>query len=199
MLGAVPLTQEKNVETVFSVLGFTTLEGVIWNSVAYAAVLAIIAALFLEKYDTLRYTIFAISGVVLVAYSHFSLHDVLFTILQTVITISALFQLLKFKPWSARVSLGLLTFIAIILLVFNGNLNSTLSAVGAVGFIGIAAGVVLLPLRAAFIVMAVGGAFLIGYAWETAAWVFFILNIVFVIANLIQWGRSMVQCRGACS
>ena len=177
-------------ETILSILGFTTLESTLWNLGSYVAVVGLIIALFIEKNDRLRISLFFMfGGVVLGFYAAFFLHDVLFTTLQVIVGGSALFRLLKFEPRTARTSLGLLTVGAIIFLALSGNLNNVLNIVGTLGFLSIAAGIILLPWYVAFPIMAAGGGFLVGYAWETAAWVFFILNIAFVFSNIIQWYR----------
>ncbi|MBI2109272.1 MAG: hypothetical protein HYT93_03805 [Parcubacteria group bacterium] len=175
-------------EAVLALLGFTTTAGIVWNSIAYAAAVGSIAGLFIkERNKHIRYTLFTVCGVALAAYSHLFLHSLLFSTLQVVVTCSALFQLCKFEPWRARVSLTLLTGIALIILILSGNLNDVWGVIGTVGLVGIAVGLVLFPLTVAYLLLAAGALFLVGYALETAAWVFFALNIVFALSSIIQW------------
>lgn len=171
-------------EAVLNFLGFTTPEGIVWNSLAYGAILAIIYAVLHEKG---RYWVFAVAGATLAFYSHFFLQSILFTTLQIVVTISALLQALKVSVFSQKVSLTLLTLGALLFLFIEGYLSTILNILGALGFLGVALGIIMLPRLSAFPLMALGGLMLVLYAFATNAWAFFILNIFYTAANIWQW------------
>lgn len=179
-------------EALLEFLGFTTLEGIIWNSVAYISVLAIVYAVLFEKG---RFVVFAIAGALLALYSHFFFHSVLFTTLQVVVSISAILQVLKVDAFSQKVLLAFITFYAFVFLFTQGELNTALNMVGAFGFLGIAVGIIMLPRVHAFLVMALGGGALIVYAFALSAWPFFVLNVFYTMANVWQWSTLKERAR----
>ena len=171
-------------ETILTFLGFTTLESTVWNVIAYGFVVLLIVATLREKH---RYEFFAAGATALAVYSGLFLHNTLFTTLQIVVMISALLQVYKVSPKKSRVTLSLLTLCALIFLFLSGNLETRLDILGALGLSGIAFGIVMLPRQSAFIVMALGGGFLTWYAFVIPVWAFFILNMFYTGANILQW------------
>lgn len=163
-----------------SALGFTTLESIIWNLAAYAAFVVIIVGVLHER---LRNILLTVGGAVLALYSGVFLKDALFATLQTLLTISGVMQLAHIKRGTSIATMLALTTVALVLLVLIEVLQNENAFAGVGGLLGITFGIVLLPRPSAFALMTLGGILLIVYAWTAGLWVFFFLNIFFVLAN----------------
>ena len=174
-------------QTLIQFLGFTTLTSSLWNMAAYIAFIGIIIGVSWEKYRNLLVTIGAF---VLVFYAGIFLHDPLFVISQCVIVFSGILQLTKTSKRTATKSLILATLLSYAILLKNGAIADIWSFIGSLGLLGIAFGLIILPKRFGFLVMAVGGVFLTIYAYTVSAWVFFLLNIFFAIVNVKKWYKN---------
>lgn len=171
-------------DTLLSFLGFTTGEGIFWNLLAYSAAIGIIVGMLWEKP---RFMLFALGGFTLAPYSFFFLNDILFSAVQGVVPVAAVLQLYKVKERHAREILVALTILTLTVLFYSGFLNTMLGFIGVLGFISIAFGIILLPKLSGYAVQAGGGLLLMLYAYETNAWVFFVLNVVYVAASALKW------------
>lgn len=175
-------------QTLIQFLGFTTLTSSAWNAVAYIAFIGIIIGVSSERYRNLLFTVGAF---VLALYASIFLHNQLFATLQMVIVVSGFLQLLKFSD--SRFSIGLLslfTLASYLNLTLNGVVSEIWSFIGSLGLLGIAFGLVVLPKRFGFLIMTMGGIFLVIYAFTVSAWVFFFLNIFFAIVNIKTWHKN---------
>lgn len=179
-----------NMQTLIQFLGFTTLASSIWNVVAYIAFIGIIIGVSLEKY---RNWFITIGALVLVFYAGIFLHDPLFTILQSMIVFSGFLELTKTPKRLATKSLILAVLLLYAILLKNGVIADMWSFIGSLGLLGIAFGLIILPKRFGFLVMAMGGAFLTIYAYTVSAWVFFLLNIFFARANVKKWYKNKIK------
>lgn len=176
-----------NMQTLIQFLGFMTLTSSIWNIAAYIAFIGIIIGVSSERDRNLLFTVGAF---VLALYASIFLNNQLFATLQIVVMISGFLQLFKF---SKRFSIGLLilfTAASYLNLALNGTISDIWSFIGSLGLLGIAFGLIILPKRFGFLVMALGGAFLTIYAFTVFAWVFFLLNIFFAIVNIKTWYKK---------
>lgn len=162
-------------------LGFTSLESTIWNIIGYGAFMAIIVGVLYEKY---RKPLFVIGPLLLIPYAGIFLKDPVFTNLQILITVAGILQLLNQPQRFSMKAMILLTIAAFASLVFNGSLVDVWALVGSLGLLGIAFGSIRLPKHDAFALMTIGGLLLIVYSYVTQVWIFFFLNIFFVVANI---------------
>ncbi|KKS88385.1 hypothetical protein A2567_00230 [Candidatus Azambacteria bacterium RIFOXYD1_FULL_42_11] len=174
-------------QTIIQFLGFTTTTGIIWNSLAYIAFIGIIIGVSSEQY---RNWLITIGALVLAFYASIFLHDPLFTILQSIVVFSGFSQLLYRPKLYTTLALILATFLSYLFLILNGEIANIWSFIGSLGLLGIAFGLIILPKRFGFLVMAVGGVFLTIYAYTVSAWVFFFLNIFFAIVNVKKWYKN---------
>jgi len=151
-----------------------------WDIVSYLAVLTVTVAVFWEKHGV---TLFIAGGLALALYAWFFLEDVLFTTLQSLCVLSGLLQITKVKKDTAVFFLGMVTLISIFVLFKIGAVQSFVSALGIGGLMGIIFGIIVFPKSTSFWLMAGGCVLLVGYAYMFGAWVFVVLNIVFLFAN----------------
>ena len=161
--------------------------GIIWNAAAYLAFVAIIIGVFSERY---RNWFITVGAFVLMFYARFFLHNQLFASLQALIVISGCLQLLGVPK---RFSIGLLILLtagSYLNLALNCAINNIWAFIGSLGLLGIAFGLIILPKRFGFRVMAIGGVFLIIYAHTVSAWGFFFFNIFFIFANIVSWQKN---------
>ncbi len=166
--------------------GFTTLAGVIWNSVAYLAFILIIIGVFSDRYRNILMTF---GAAVLALYAAIFLHNPLFAALQTLIVVSGFLQLAKVSKRTAMATMVIFTAVAYLFLALNGSIANIWALLGSLGLLGIAFGLVALPQHNGFLLMATGGVLLIVYAFTVAAWVFFLLNVFFTVANIRVWRK----------
>lgn len=167
-------------------LGFTTTSGIIWNTLAYIAFVGIIIGVYWEKY---RNSIITMGALILMFYASTFLNNRLFEVLQMLIVISGILQLISLPK---KFSIGILTLVTIAALnLLLGEIISNIWAfIGSLGLLGMAFGLIILPKRFGFLVMAMGGAFLTIYAFTVAAWVFFFLNAFFAVSNIVMWHKN---------
>jgi len=165
----------------FEILGFTTIEGTIWNSVAYVSLIAI---MFGVAYERFRAQIFVFAPLSLLFYSGFFLGDPLFTVGQSLITTSGVLGLCRVRPFAGMVTMVCLLAIASVSLLLMGVFESTMAILGFYGLMGIVFGILLIPAPKAFLLLSVGTMLLITYAFSVGAWVFFTINFVMLIVNM---------------
>lgn len=174
-------------EGFLALLGFPTIVDSLWNIVSYTAFVAIIAGVFSERY---RNRLITFGAAVLAVYAGVFLKNPLFATLQTLICVSGLMQMVQLRRRAAMTAMMVLTSIAYIFLYASGALADTWAVSGSFGLLGIAFGLITLPHRSGFILMALGGVSLITYAFHVGAWVFFLLNIFFAVANIHTWRKN---------
>ena len=177
-------------QTLIEILGFTTLENGIWNTVSYLAFTSIIIGVFWERGRNILITIGAGA---LALYAGIFLHNYLFTALQVLIIVSGVLQWLKVSQRPAMITVTFLTIATYVFLAFNGIISNTWAFTGSLGLLGIAFGLIILPKHYGFIIMAIGGVFLVLYAFNVQAWVFFLLNIFFAGANIYTWRKVITN------
>ena len=177
-------------QTLIEIFGFTTLENSVWNATAYLAFINIIVGVFWERG---RNTLITIGAGTLSLYAGVFLHNYLFTALQVLIVISGILQWIKISQRPAMITMTLLTVATYIFLATNGIINDIWAFTGSLGLLGIAFGLIILPKHYGFIIMAMGGVFLVLYAFNVQAWVFFLLNIFFAIANIYTWRKVITN------
>jgi len=174
-------------ETFLGFLGFTTVANSIWNATSYVAFTIIIVGVFSERYRNILITLGAAA---LAVYALVFLKNPLFATLQTLIVISGLLQMVKLRRNFAVTAMIVLTVVAYAFLHLSGAITGGWALVGSFGLLGIAFGLIILPERYGFLLMAAGGLLLIVYAFHVAVWVFFFLNIFFAIANIHTWQKN---------
>lgn len=174
-------------ESFLALLGFSSIAGSLWNVVSYAAFVTIIVGVFSERY---RNRLIMCGAAVLAVYAGVFLKNPLFATLQTLIVISGLAQTVQLRRHVAMAIMAVLTSIAYVCLYVSGAIADMWALSGSLGLLGIAFGLIALPNRFGFILMASGGIALVAYAFYVGAWVFFLLNIFFAIANIHAWQKT---------
>ncbi len=171
------------------ILGFTTLESTLWNSVAYVSLIAIVFGITYERF---RAPILVFAPFMLALYSGFFLKDQLFTIAQLLITVSGLLGMFRVgRPASAITILCLVALTSVSLLIL-GVFEDKMAIVGYYGLLGIVFGIMFLPEARGFLILTVGTLLLIAYSYSVGAWVFFTLNFILLFANM----RGFVKALG---
>ncbi len=170
--------------TITEFLGFTSPASTLWNAISYLAFLVIIIGVFWERY---RNWFVTLGGAALGIYAAAFLQNTVLTTLQAIITISGILQLLKTSRPRAIAIMTALSALAYLYLIASNSIANMWAFIGSLGLLGIAFGLIILPKRCGFLVMAAGGLLLVGYAFAVSAWVFFFLNIFFFAANLHTW------------
>lgn len=178
---------EARVEDVLALLGFSTIMGGLWNAVSYAAFVGIIVGVFSERY---RNRLIMFGAAVLAVYAGVFLKNPLFATLQTLIVISGLAHMMWLRRPAAMAVMTVLTSTAYAFLYASGAIVDAWALAGSFGLLGIAFGLITLPHRSGFILMALGGVALVAYAFHVGAWVFFLLNIFFAVANIHTWRKN---------
>ncbi|GMQ95274.1 MAG: hypothetical protein BMS9Abin13_387 [Patescibacteria group bacterium] len=177
-------------DTLLEFLGFTTIASIVWNAISYIAFIAIIVGVFSERY---RNTLITLGAVALAPYAWIFLDSSLFATLQVLIVVSGILQLTKVSKRPAVIVMLTLTTAAYVFLFAGGAIVDAWALMGSFGLLGIVFGLTVLPKRYGFVLMIAGGVLLIFYAFHTAAWVFFFLNIFFSIANLYIWQKARID------
>ena len=173
-------------QTLAEFFGFTNLAGSIWNSIAYLAFILIIIGVSSDRY---RNVLITSGAAALALYAIIFLHNPLFAALQALITVSGSLQLAGISKRTAMTVMMVLTAAAYLFLILGGSITNIWALLGSLGLLCIAFGLVVLPKRCGFLLMAAGGILLIIYAFTVTAWVFFFLNIFFTIANIRTWQK----------
>ncbi len=173
-------------EGLIEILGFGDVLGIVWNMAAYLGMGVITAGVLSSR---MRKHFFFWGPLVLLLYALFYLNNAILTGLQLVVTVSGLLNLLDVKKRSPYL-VGVLTAIVYLILIFMGELSNVWFWLGSFGLLGIALGLTQLPKRIGFAIMLVGGILIVVYAYALAIWVFFVLNIIFAVANAIELART---------
>ena len=172
------------------ILGFTTMESTIWNTGAYASLIAI---MFGITYERFRKQIFVIAPFILMLYSGFFLEDRLLAVSQLLITVSGLLGMFSVNYRTRTLVMLCLVPIASTVLLAMGVLNSMVATVGFFGLLGIVFGVLLIPKPKAFLLLVAGTVLLLFYSFSVSAWVFFVLNIFLLFANTAGYVKASQQ------
>lgn len=169
-------------------LGFTDIWSTIWNIIAYATAIAVVRAIRLD--DQLRNVVMTVCAPILALYAGVFLGNPVFMSLQILIGISGTLVWAKMPPPLPKLLTLLFTAGAYALLFKLGavkfsikSLDDFLIFAGPLGLVCIALALATFPKNSGFLLFAVGGAFLTGYALASKAWVFFILNIIFSLVS----------------
>ena len=171
-------------QALLELMGFTTATGVAWNLAAYVAFIVIIIGISSDRH---RNTLTAIGAIVLGVYAWIFLHNPLFAALQALVVISICFQWAKLSPRNTVVTFLSLTALAYFLLAKNGAIADAWSLAGSFGLLGIAIGLIILPKKPGFLILAAGGVLLVVYGYHASAWVFFLLNAVYFVESMRNW------------
>jgi len=163
-------------------LGFTDPFSIVWNIAAYLGMALITAAVLSQK---MRKHFFVWGPLILLLYALFYLNNAILTGLQLVVTVSGSLNLLGVKR-TAPYLVAVLTIAVYVVLLIMGELSNVWFWLGSFGLLGIAIGLTQLPKRLGFSIMMAGGMLIVIYAYALEIWVFFILNIVFAAANLME-------------
>lgn len=170
-------------------LGFTTIWSAVWNIIAYATSAVVIGAIRLD--DKLRNIVMTTCAPILALYAGIFLGNPIFTCLQILIGISGIVTWAKMPPPLPKIIT--LTFAAgtyVILFKFGAirfnikSLEDFLIFVGPLGLVCIAFALTTFPKNLGFLLFAIGGVFLFGYAVAAKAWVFFVLNVIFALISM---------------
>lgn len=167
--------------------GFATIESTLWNLAAYVALAAIIIGVF---HNRLRNFLFLFGAGMLAAYASLFLDNKIFAILQVLVMASAILQIKSVSKRRAIVIMSVLAAVVYLFLLWSDAIENTWALIGSIGLLGLAFGLMTLPKRSGFILMATAGILLALYAFEANARVFFLLNIFFTAANLYSWKRQ---------
>ncbi len=169
-------------EQILNLLGFTDTLSIVWNVLAYGAMILITIAVVSAKWRNL---FFVLGPFILLFYAWLYLHNPLLIGLQFVITTSGILNFLNIKKPAPFVVIGLAVIVFVALLIF-GQISGLWLWFGALGLLGLAFGLTQLPKKMGFIVMMIGGLLIVVYAFAFQVWVFFVLNIVFFVANIFE-------------
>lgn len=171
--------------------GFVSVGSTIWNVLGYFALIYLIAGVICEKY---RKTAFISAAFWLGAYAFVFVQDILIASFELLFAGTAVMQYeWKISRRAQNVLIlvwGAVTFYLLFFSGLNGSFKGGLftlgiwKGMGSAGFLLLVVGLVILPRYFGFLVMAVGGVLITSYAFVNQVWVFFILNIVFVAANV---------------
>jgi len=167
-------------EQILNILGFTDLINTVWSLLGYVGMMLITIAVISSKWQK---PFFFWGPLILLIYA-VHLNDSILMGLQTIITTSGLLNLVDIKKRSTQIVLALTVAVYAILLV-TGKIYG-IHWIGSFGLLGIALGMVQLPFKRGFAIMSMGGLLVVVYAFVSQTWVFFILNIVFFIANILS-------------
>jgi hypothetical protein len=167
-------------EQILNILGFTDSINTAWSLLGYAGMILITIAVISAKWQK---PFFFWGPLVLLVYAT-HLNDFILMGLQTIITASGLLNLLNIKKKSTQIVLALTVAVYAILLA-TGKIYG-IHWVGSFGLLGIAIGMTQLPLKRGFTIMSIGGLLVVVYSFALQVWIFFILNIVFFIANILS-------------
>lgn len=169
-------------EQMLNLLGFTDITSILWNPLAYAGMILIIIAVVSAK---LRNQFFVLGPLALLLYAWFYLHNPILAGLQLVITASGILNLRGVKRLAPFIviTLGVTVFVA---LLVTGQISGLWSWFGALGLLGIALGLTQLPHKRGFGIMALGGLLIVVYAFGLQIWIWFVLNIIFFVVNLLE-------------
>jgi len=165
-----------------SILGFTDLTSICWNTLAYIGMILIIVAVISPR---LQKHFFVWGPLVLLFYAGLYLHNYILAGLQLTITVSGALNLFNIKKWSPHVVVALAALIYATLLI-TGQISGLWPIVGSLGLLGIALGLTQLPKKKGFAIMSLGGLLIVVYAFVLQIWVFFVLNIIFFAANILK-------------
>jgi len=175
-------------EQIFNLLGFTDVVSTLWNILAYAGMILITVAVVSTRW---RNQFFVWGPIILLLYAWFYLHNPILAGLQLVVTVSGILNLLNaekrvsffvFAP-AVIITLAVIVFAA---LLTTGQISGLWPWFGALGLLGIALGLTQLPHKRGFGIMALGGLLIVVYAFALQIWVFFVLNMIFFVANLVE-------------
>lgn len=169
-------------EQILNFLGFTDMAGIFWNSLAYIGMILITIAVLSPKWQK---QFFIWGPVLLLLYSWLYLHNPILIWLQLIIIVSAGLNLLNVKKIAPFIVITL-AVVAFVSLLMAGQISGLWYWFGALGLLGIALGLTQLPKKNGFYIMALGGLLVIVYSLGLQIWVFFVLNIIFFVANLLQ-------------
>lgn len=169
------------IEAMIEVFGFTTVENTIWKSISYVGFVVILVGIIYERYQK---PLFFWGPLLLAVYAGFFLHDPLIAVCQALITLAGFMRLVNITQRTLVVTMVSTSIVATSILAGLGSISTVTDVLGLIGLLGIVAGFVLLPRACAFLAMFFAAMFLVVYAYNVGAWVFFWLNIAFVFANV---------------
>lgn len=169
-------------EQILSLLGFTDAVSILWNLAAYVGMILIIVAVVSAKW---RNQFFVWGPLILLPYAWFYLHDPILTGLQLIVTTSGILNLVNIKKVAPLIVIALTVIVYLVLLITE-QISGLWLWIGSFGFLGIAFGMTQLPHKRGFAVMALGGLLIVIYALALQIWVFFVLNVIFFAANLLE-------------
>ena len=173
-------------EQLLNLLGFTNTASILWNILAYTGMILITIAVLSSKW---RNQLFFWGPLALLIYAWLYLHDPILTGLQFIITVSGALNLRNIKKLSSFIVIALAVIVFVVLLA-TGKISGLWSWFGALGLLGIALGLAQLPHKRGFAIMALGGLLIVIYAFALQIWVFFALNLIFFVANLLELKRN---------
>lgn len=161
------------------------LESGIWNALAYGAFGFLIYAF--QTGRAIHVTV-VLTGIVLGAYAYF-LGNMLFVFLQGLIVASSALQLMHVSRQYTTGLMLFLTAIVVVTLLLEEVIVGVTDVFGAVGLTGIAFGLIVLPARSGSLILTGSSALLALYSFTSGAWVFFFLNIFFMLINGNNWRK----------
>lgn len=170
-------------------LVFASFRSGAWNMLSYAALIAIIVGIASERNRAMLYTL---GSAALAAYAAVFLHSIFWAVLNALVIVSGILQWIKA---GRRITMAIMTILAILAYGFIwhvGAIADVWALFGSFGLLGLAFGLAVLPNRYGFLIMAAGGLLLIIYAFITAVWIIFVLNIIFVIVDIFTWRNTEV-------
>ncbi|PIS35195.1 MAG: hypothetical protein COT36_03635 [Parcubacteria group bacterium CG08_land_8_20_14_0_20_38_56] len=173
-------------EQIFNLLGFTNIASILWNLLAYAGMILITVAVVSAKW---RNQFFVWGPLALLLYAWFYLHNPILAGLQLVVTTSGVLNLRDIKKPAPFVVITLAVMVFAALLA-TGQISGLWPWIGAFGLLGIALGLTQLPHKRGFGIMASGGLLIVIYALALQIWVFFVLNAIFFVANLLEMRKK---------
>lgn len=169
-------------EQILQTLGFTDPVSTLWNILAYIGMIMIITAVVSQK---ARNQLFFWGPLSLLFYALFHLHNYFLVGLQLIIAFSGLLNLLKVKKFAAVLIIAFSLPVYVCLLASH-QIIGLWAWIGSLGFWTIALSFVFLPKKSSFALMALGSIFLVVYSLALGIWVYFMLNLVLLVVNILK-------------
>ena len=167
---------------IISFLGFIDPASILWNFLAYAGMILIIAGVVSAKF---RNHFFIWGPLALLFYAWLYLHNPILAGLQFIIAVSGLLNIFNSKKHISVVMIFLVLAVYLVLLL-KGQISGLWPLIGSFGLLCIAFGIAQLPRKRAFELMAIGGILIGVYAFALSIWVWLVLNIIFAIASFLE-------------
>lgn len=168
-------------EKIIGLLGFSEPAGIFWNILVYVGIVLLIIAVMSARR---RKEFFILGPLMLLFYSFFYLHNLLFAGLHIIVVASGILNFRNVKN-TVPVILGLSFFIPAALF-FGGTISGLWCWFGIFGLVGINFGLTQLPRRRGFAILAGASLLMFVYSFSLQIWIFAVFNIILFFMSLFK-------------